>query len=262
MLEATKLEPIEAKCLAQHPRIRHGFFTRVGGVSQAPYAMLNCGPGSADTPGNIAENRARIARHLGSPQADVVTLYQVHSATALSIAGPVAAESRPKADAVVTSTPGLAIGVLTADCSPVLFADPIAGVVAAAHAGWRGAVGGILEAAIAEMERQGAQRANIFAAIGPTINQDSYEVGPEFETELLQSCADNVRYFRRNISHERARFDLPGYVADRLSAAKIGIIERCSPCTYANESLFFSFRRSQRRAEGDYGRQISAIVVT
>ena len=262
MLDQTKLEPIEANCLKQHSRFRHGFFTRVGGVSEGLYASLNCGPGSADAPGNVGENRARIAQHLGSPQTDVVTLYQVHSAVALTVAGPVAAENRPKADAIVTSTPGLAIGVLTADCAPVLFADPQAGVVAAAHAGWRGAVAGVLEAAIAEMERHGAKRANIRAAIGPTINQDSYEVGPEFETELLQSCADNARYFRRNISEARARFDLPSYVAHRLSAAKIGTIERCSPCTYENESLFFSYRRSQHRAEGDYGRQISAIVVT
>jgi YfiH family protein len=262
MRDETSLKPIESSCLNGLAGIRHGFFTREGGVSKAPYASLNCGPGSADAPANIAENRARIARHLGSPQADVVTLYQVHSATALAVNGPVATDNRPKADAVVTSTRGLAIGVLTADCSPVLFADAQAGVVGAAHAGWRGAVGGILEAAIAEMERQGAKRANIRAAIGPTINQESYEVGPEFETELLQSCSDNARYFRRYISETRARFDLPQYVEDRLLAAKVGTIERCSPCTYANESLFFSFRRSQHRVEDDYGRQISAIVVT
>jgi purine-nucleoside/S-methyl-5'-thioadenosine phosphorylase / adenosine deaminase len=256
------LEPIEASCLKRLPGIRHGFFTRVGGVSEQLYASLNCGPGSDDEPARVAENRARVAKQLGARHADVVTLYQQHSATALSVAAPVASANRPKADAVVTRTPGLAIGVLTADCAPVLFADRQAGVVAAAHAGWRGAHAGILEAAIAEMERQGADRARICAAVGPAINQNSYEVGPEFESQLLSGCPGNKRYFVRNNLHARAHFDLPAYVADRLAAAQIGQIERCSPCTYENESLFYSFRRSQHRKEVDYGRQISAIVVT
>ncbi len=180
------VETIRAPCLAELPGIRHGFFTRAGGVSQGIYAGLNCGPGSADDPGHVAANRARVCEHLGAAHADIVTLYQVHGATALCIDAPVPANDRPKADAVVTRTPGLAVGVLTADCAPVLFADADARVVAAAHAGWRGAVAGILEAAIAEMERQGAQRRNIRAAVGPAINQESYEVGPEFETDLVK----------------------------------------------------------------------------
>ncbi len=254
------LEPIEAACLSRLPGIRHGFFTRAGGGSRGLYAGLNCGPGSADDPMQVMANRARVAQHLGANHADVVSLYQVHSATALCIDAPVAAHDRPKADAVVTRTPGLAVGVLTADCAPVLFADARAGVVAAAHAGWRGAAAGVLEATIAEMERLGAERRNICAAIGPAINQDSYEVGPEFEAELLQGCSDNARFFaRRNTA--RARFDLPGYVENRLIAAGLGEVERHCPCTYENESLFFSFRRSQHRGEPDYGRQISAIVV-
>jgi YfiH family protein len=255
------LEPIEAACLKSLPGIRHGFFTRTGGVSGDIYTSLNCGPGSNDAPANVAHNRARVAGHLGALHPEVVTLYQVHSATAVHVTAPVAANDRPKADAVVTATPGLAIGVLTADCTPVLFADADAGVVAAAHAGWRGALGGVLEAAIAEMERLGARRSQIRAAIGPTINQDSYEVGPEFEAALIDSCADNSRYFVRPKPDARPHFDLPGYVEGRLAAAQIGTIERQSPCTYRNESILFSFRRSQHRHEADYGRQIAAIVV-
>jgi YfiH family protein len=255
------LQPLEAQNLKRLAGVRHGFFTREGGVSEGIYESLNCGPGSSDSAERVAENRARVARHLGVQQSDIATLYQVHGATALTVSEPVPREGRPKADAVVTRTPGLAVGVLTADCTPVLFADAQAGVVAAAHAGWRGAVGGILEAAIAEMERQGALRKRIVAAIGPTINQVSYEVGAEFEAELLKGCAGNSRYFARANERAKAHFDLPQYVEDRLIAAKIGSIERQSPCTYENESIFFSFRRSQHQKQVDYGRQISAIVV-
>jgi YfiH family protein len=255
------LEPIEATCLARLSGIRHGFFTRAGGGSQGLYASLNCGPGSADDPNAVAANRARVARHLGAGQPDLVTLYQVHGATALSVAAPVPGHDRPKADAVVTRTPGLAIGVLTADCAPVLFADAQARIVAAAHAGWRGAAAGILEATIAAMEELGAARRQIRAVVGPCINQESYEVGPEFETDLLARDPGNARFFARNNPHARARFDLPGFVENRLVAAGLGEVERQSPCTYENESLFYSYRRSQHRAEADYGRQISAIVV-
>lgn len=255
------LEPIQAQCLSELPGIRHGFFTRAGGVSEGLYAGLNCGPGSSDVAARVAENRARVAAHLGARHRDVVTLYQVHGKDACTISAPVVGDGRPKADAVVTSTSGLAVGVLTADCAPVLFADAEAGIVAAAHAGWRGAVAGILEATIAEMERQGASRARIRAAIGPSINQDSYEVGPEFEAELIKSCPNNTRFFTRDSAGGRARFDLPGYVESRLCAAGVEAVERQTLCTYANESLFFSFRRSQHRKEADYGRQISAIVV-
>jgi polyphenol oxidase len=256
------LEPLEARCLASLPGVRHGFFTRAGGVSRGLYASLNCGPGSSDESSHVAENRGRVARHLGAGERNLVTLYQVHGATALAVEGPVAAHDRPKADAVVTRTPGLAVGVLTADCTPVLFADPDAKVVAAAHAGWRGAAAGISEAAIAEMERQGARRSRIRAAIGPTIGQAAYEVGPDFEVQLLKGCADNERFFLRINPNARAHFDLPGFVAARLADAGLAEIERQSPCTYENESLFFSFRRSQHRNETDYGRQIAAIVVT
>jgi len=256
------LEPIQAHCLANLPGIRHGFFTRRGGVSDSLYASLNCGPGSSDEPTRVGENRARVAKHLGADEPEVVTLYQIHSAKALAVEGQVHAIGRPKADAVVTRTPGLAIGTLTADCAPVLFADTEAGVVGAAHAGWRGAMAGILEAAIAEMERLGGRRERILAAIGPAINQAAYEVGPEFKAALIRGNPDNGRFFHQTEPNGRPHFDLPGYVESRLGAAGLARVERHSPCTYANESLFFSFRRSQHLAETDYGRQISAIVVT
>ncbi len=255
------LEPIKARCLSDLPGIRHGFFTRAGGISEAPYDSLNCGPGSADASDRIAENRARVARHLGSETPDVVTLYQVHSPTAVAIDWPVSPLDRPKADAVITSAPGLAIGVLTADCAPVLLADPDAKVVAAAHAGWRGALAGVLEAAIGEMVRLGAQKARIRAAIGPSINQQAYEVGPEFEEQMVASCSNNRDFFSQKPSESRPRFDLAGYVERRLAEAGVGTIERQTLCTYENESNFFSYRRSQHRGEPDYGRQISAIVV-
>lgn len=256
------LQPIQASSLARSSRVRHGFFTRAGGVSEGLYAGLNCGPGSADAPANVAENRARVARHLGGSHPDVATLYQIHSPDAVAIDTPIAPDARPKADAVVTATPGLVIGVLTADCAPVLFADPDAGVVGAAHAGWRGAVGGVLESTVAEMEKLGARRNRIIAAIGPAINQVSYEVGPDFEAALLESCADNAMFLSRKSPQDRAHFDLPAFVEMRLRKAGVAEVERQSVCTYANESLLFSFRRSQHRSEGDYGRQISAIVVS
>ena len=255
------LEPIQAQCLASLPGISHGFFTRNGGVSDSLYASLNCGPGSSDEPAHIDENRARVARHLGAAEPEVITLYQIHSATALAVEGQVHANGRPKADALVTRTPGLAIGSLTADCAPVLFADPEARVVGAAHAGWRGAMAGILEAAITEMERLGGRRERIFAAIGPSINQAAYEVGPEFKAALIEGNLDNARFFDQSEPNARPHFDLPSYVESRLEAAGLAGIERQSLCTYANDSLFYSFRRSKHRGEADYGRQISAIVV-
>lgn len=255
------LKPITAANLLA-PNIRHGFFTREGGVSEGIYAGLNTGLGSNDDPAKVLENRRRVAEHLGAQHGSVVTLYQVHGATALTIDAPPDRAHLPKADAVVSKTPGLAIGVLTADCTPVLFADPGAGVVAAAHAGWRGAVGGILEAALAEMERQGATRGNIRAAIGPTISREIYEVGPEFEAELLKFDPGNEGFFHAPVPGARVHFDLPGYVACRLARAGLANVETCAPCTYGNDSLFFSYRRSQVQKDGDYGRQISAIVVS
>jgi hypothetical protein len=255
--------PITAPALAALDGIAHGFFGRVGGVSEGIYAALNCGHGSADATEAVRENRDRVARHLGARPGSVVTLYQIHSATAVVVDAPLPRDALPKADALVTATPGLVIGALAADCAPVLLADPEARVVAAAHAGWRGAVAGVVEAAIAAMEGLGASRPRIRAAVGPCINQPAYEVGPEFEAQVVALDAGNARFFSRPRGPEgRPHFDLPGYVHHRLQKAGIATAERCSPCTFANESKYFSYRRSRTRSEPDYGRQISAIVVT
>ncbi len=255
------LNPILSPAL-DLPGIRHGFFTRDGGVSDGLYAGLNCGLGSKDDPARVRENRARVARHLGGTSSEVLTVYQVHSGTAVRADGPIPRDALPRADAVVTTVPGLVIGILTADCTPVLFADPEAKVVGAAHAGWRGAVAGIIEATVTEMEQAGARRDRICAAIGPAISQATYEVGPEFEAEVVGLDPANRDFFTRPSHEDKSRFDLPGFVVRRLAALGLAAVERVSPCTYANESKFFSFRRTTHRSEPDYGRQISAIVVT
>ena len=242
--------------------IRHGFFTKQGGVSDGIYGSLNCGLGSNDDPAKVLENRARVARHLGATDHRLVTLYQTHSATALIIDQPYPRNAVPIADAVVTRTPGLVVGVLAADCNPVLFADSQAKVVAAAHAGWRGALGGIVESTISAMESLGADRSRIRAAVGPCINQPSYEVGPEFEAEFVTASAGYAAFFHRASPSSRPHFDLPGFVMMRLGRAGVGTTERVALCTYENESKFFSFRRTTHRKEADYGRQISAIMVT
>jgi polyphenol oxidase len=241
--------------------IRHGFFTKQGGVSDGIYTSLNCGLGSKDDPARVLANRARVARHLGGTTDQLVTLYQTHSATALVVDKPYPRDAVPSADAVVTRTPGLVIGALAADCNPVLFADPVAKVVAAAHAGWRGALGGVLEATITAMESLGAERTRIVAAVGPCINQTSYEVGPEFEAEFLKASADYDIFFHRSSPTSRPHFDLPGFVMMRLARSGVGTTERVALCTYQNESQFFSFRRATHRKEQDYGRQVSAIMV-
>jgi YfiH family protein len=255
------LSPIEASNLIALPGIRHGFFTRAGGISTGIYASLNCGLGSSDDTANVLENRRRVASHLGGRFDRVVTLYQEHGTKAFSVVQPIARDALPKADAIVTSTPGLVIGVLTADCTPVLFADPDAQVVAAAHAGWRGAVAGIIESTIKEMETRGAKRSRIAAVIGPCINQAAYEVGADFEAELVARDPAYARFLDRSKAGDKAHFDLPGFVLGRIAEAEITNIVNAADCTHANESLFFSYRRTTQRKEADYGRQISAIVV-
>lgn len=254
-------KPLLADNLAALPGIRHGFFTREGGVSQGLYAGLNCGLGSNDDRQAVRENRRRVAAHLGSGDWPVVTLHQTHSAVAGLVTGAIAGEL-PRADAVVTTTPGVVAGALAADCCPVLFADGHARVVAAAHAGWRGAVSGIVEATVEQMEAAGAARRRIHAAIGPCIGPSSYEVGPEFEAELLALSSANARFFRRASPDAKPRFDLPGYVLDRLEGLGLASVTAAHVCTYENESRLFSYRRATHRNEPDYGRQISAIVVT
>jgi YfiH family protein len=257
---------LEAETLKSLPGIRHGFFTREGGVSNGIYSALNAGLGSDDDQAAVRENRRRIAAHLGaslqgSPLPDIATNYQVHSATARIITDPDPEGERPEADALVTATPGLAIGALTADCTPVLFADANARVVAAAHAGWRGAVSGILEATVSAMESLGARRDAIHVAIGPAISQHAYEVGPEFEAQFLSQDPGNKRFFSVPPGRDRAHFDLTGFCHDRLDRLGLASTTDLDLCTYENESLLFSYRRKTHRGEPDYGRQISAIVL-
>jgi YfiH family protein len=253
-------KPITAANLGSLSGIAHGFFTRHGGVSQGGYSSLNCGLGSKDHPAAVRENRARVAQSLAA--ASLLTAHQIHSATAVVVEAAWGTGERPRADAMVTRTPGIALAVLTADCAPVLFADPEARVVGAAHAGWRGAVGGILEATIAAMEGLGAERRRIEAAVGPCIGRAVYEVGPEFEQEFLQLDAGNARFFTRQAADARPHFDLAGYAAERLGRAGINRVLDSASCTYAQADDFFSYRRSRALNEADYGRQISAIVLT
>ncbi|MEL7467723.1 MAG: peptidoglycan editing factor PgeF [Pseudomonadota bacterium] len=234
--------------------IAHGFFTREGGVSEGIYSGLNGGQGSKDAPEAVAENRRRITDHLGA--AHLASVNQVHSPDCIVVDGPL--EERPRADAMVSNTPGIAIAVLTADCTPVLFADREAGVIGAAHAGWKGAIGGVLETTLDTMITLGADRARIEAAIGPVISQRAYEVGPEFVERFLDEDPDNARFFAGG-QGDRAMFDLPGYCRERLRAAGIDRAEWIGHCTYSDEKRFYSYRRSCHRSEPDYGRLVSAI---
>jgi YfiH family protein len=237
---------------------RHGFFTRKGGASSGIFAGLNCGPGSSDLADAVEINRARVAEAIGVAPGHLLTVHQIHSDIALPVTAPFT--ERPRADALVTATPGLAIAVLTADCQPVLFSDATARVVGAAHAGWRGARDGILEATLAAMERLGAQRARIHAVIGPSISQPAYEVGPEFVEGFLDDDRDNARFFAQGPG-DRALFDLPAYGLHRLREAGIGRAIWTGHCTYRDPERFFSFRRTTHLGEADYGRLISVIRV-
>ena len=256
-------EFLRSKNLENLSRIKHGFFTRKGGVSaDDTYASLNCGFGSNDSAANVTQNRARVARALGAQKSSLITPYQTHSADVIVATEAWTPDKAPKADAVVTTKKGLAIGILTADCGPVLLADEKAGIVAAAHAGWRGAIGGVLEATIATMIRLGAKRSRISSALGPCLHQACYEVGPEFQAQFTETDPDYARFFSHIGNNERPHFDLPGFIMYRLEQAGLEEIANTATCTYENESLFFSFRRNTHQNSGDYGRQISAIVLT
>jgi polyphenol oxidase len=252
---------LRAASLSTLPGIRHAFFTREGGVSDGIYATLNGGLGSNDEPGRVTENRARMAASLGVRPDHLLTAYQIHSPDVAIVDGPWSLDRRPRADALVTRRPGLAIGVTTADCGPVLLADEWARIVGVAHAGWRGAAGGVIEATIAAMERSGADRERIKAALGPMIRQPSYEVGPEFIAAFRMQDEANERFFIPSSRAGHASFDLPAYIAARLGAAGIRDIEDLGRCTYSDPALFFSFRRSTHRGEADYGRHVSAIAL-
>lgn len=255
------LTPLKVSCLDGVSGLAHGFFTRAGGVSEGLYASLNCGLGSHDERSRVIENRRRVADCLGVPDTQLLTCHQIHSAAAHVVTRPWLPDSNPKVDALVTTVPGMAISVLAADCAPVLFADPVSRVIGAAHAGWKGALGGILEATIAAMERLGAQREHVRAALGPCIGPASYEVGDEFEARFVASDPANARFFRRVERDARPRFDLPGYVLHRLGRAGLATVENTTRCTYLDDQLFFSYRRATHRKEPDYGRLISAIVL-
>lgn len=252
---------IEAPELASYPNIRHAFFTREGGVSEGLYASLNGGLGSSDDPARVRENRSRMARELDVTPEALVSVHQVHSPDAVIVTAPWSGE-RPKADGMATTVPGLALAITTADCGPVLFADPHAGVVGAAHAGWRGALTGVLEGTIAAMESLGARRASIVAVLGPTISQGAYEVGDDFMQRFLAEASENDRFFSQNGKPGHAQFDLPAYIGHRLERAGIAEFANLDLCTYADEERFYSFRRTTHRGESDYGRLISAISLT
>ena len=236
--------------------VSHGFFTRRGGASSGIFSGLNCGRGSSDQSEAVAINRARVAEAMQADETALIGMKQVHSAHAVVVDGPLG--DYPEADALVTSTPGLVLTVLTADCQPVLFADRKAGVIGAAHAGWRGALDGVLEATLEAMEGLGARRGDTVAVIGPTISQRNYEVGPEFLETFLMDAPENARFFA-NGEGDRLQFDLPGYGLHRLRGAGIGHAEWTRHCTYSDAQRFYSYRRSTHAREADYGRLLSAI---
>ncbi|MEM7428434.1 MAG: peptidoglycan editing factor PgeF [Pseudomonadota bacterium] len=255
---------IEAECLKSGSggiRIRHGFFTREAGHSTGLYASLNTGLGSDDDRETVMKNRETVANALGLTGERLVTPYQIHSPDAVIVDEPWPPQHGPKADAAVTAKPGIAVAVNTADCTPVLFADPAAGVVAAAHAGWKGAFGGVLKWTVEAMVEAGASRQNISAAIGPTISQAAYEVGPEFKERFVEADNGYARFFIPSEREGHHMFDLPAFVEMRLEEAGIGHIENLHLCTYADEDRFFSYRRKTHRSEADYGRQLSAIAI-
>ncbi len=257
---ALELKPIEAAPL-RLPGVAHAFFTREGGVSTGIYRGLNTGIGSNDSREAVLENRARAARHIGAAPENLATPHQVHSADAVVVEAVWTSGHGPKADAVVTNRPGIAVGVGAADCGPVLFAEPQARVVAAAHAGWKGAFIGILESTIAAMERLGASREKIVAVLGPTISADAYEIGPEFSARFIAADAGNERFFRPSSRAGHSMFDLPAYIVARLEAAGLSAVGNLGLCTYADEARFYSFRRATHRGEPDYGRLLSAITL-
>jgi hypothetical protein len=243
-----------------HPRVRHAFFTREGGVSTGVYASLNGGTGSRDDPEKVRENRNRMAAALGVSAGRLLVPFQVHSADAIIVNEPWQG-ARPRCDGIVTNVPGLALGVTGADCGILLLSDPRAGVIGAAHAGWKGALAGILEATIVQMETLGARRADIAVALGPAIGANSYEVGPEFVARFVDVAPDHARFFTPSERDGHSWFDLPGFIGTRADEANVGSFEDLSLDTYADEGQFFSYRRMTHRGEPDYGRLIAAITL-
>ncbi|MCJ2033024.1 peptidoglycan editing factor PgeF [Methylobacterium sp. J-068] len=252
---------LEAPALSALPGIRHAFFTRQGGVSEGIHASLNGGLGSNDGPANVSENRRRMCGHLGVAEDSLVSLYQVHSPEVVVVEAPLSLADRPKADAMVTRVPGLALGIATADCGPILFADAAGGLVGAAHAGWKGALTGVIEATIGAMERLGAARGRIVAVLGPTIAQAAYEVGPDFIARFHAEAPGFERFLGSGRRPGYAQFDLPGFILARLAEAGIGGATALDRCTYSEPERFYSYRRTTHRGEPDYGRLISAVCL-
>lgn len=252
-------KPIQSEVL-KNAATTHGFFTRIGGASTGIYEGLNVGLGSDDERETVLENRRRIAESMGVTDDRLMMVYQVHSADVAIADTPWTMDNRPKQDAMVCSTPDIAIGIMTADCGPVLFQDAENGVIGAAHAGWKGATGGILENTISAMETIGAERENIVALLGPTISQKHYEVGPEFIENILGMNAKNETYFAPSTNANHAMFNLPQYILDRLHGQEVKA-SWTGDCTYSDEKQFFSYRRKTHRSEADYGRQISVIKI-
>jgi YfiH family protein len=257
---------LHSSSLSELAGVAHGFFTRQGGVSDGVYASLNGGLGSGDERARVIENRVRMSAALGVAPERFATVYQVHSPDVIVIDKNAMDKgwdegARPKADALVTRMPLLAIAVSSADCGPILFADGEARVIGAAHAGWKGALTGVLEATVAAMESQGAVRARIRAAIGPMISRAAYEVGPEFQARFLEADPANLDFFTPSERQGHSMFDLPAYIASRLAQSGIATIDDLCRCTYGDEALFFSYRRMTHRRETDYGRHLSAIAL-
>jgi hypothetical protein len=244
------------------PGVRHAIFTRRGGASTGVYASLNGGVGSRDAPAAVRENRARMAAALGVAPENLAIPYQVHSADVLALSAPFAPDARPRCDGIVTATPGLALGVTGADCGMILFADPEARVIGAAHAGWKGALNGVVEATVAAMVRLGARAPRIHAALGPCIAQASYEVGAEFVAAFAEADRSSERFFVASVNVGRSMFDLHGYIGERAARAGVGVFEDSGLDTYADEARFFSYRRATHRKDSDYGRLVSAIALS
>jgi polyphenol oxidase len=241
------------------PQVAHGFFGRQGGFSSGIYTSLNVGLGSEDDRALVLRNRQVVAEALVGKLENLVTAHQVHSAIAVVVTAPWGEDARPQVDGMVTNVPGIILGTLTADCGPVLFSDPTAGVIGAAHAGWKGALTGVTDATVLQMEALGAKRKNITAVLGPTISVTAYEVGAEFRDRFLEVSASHQQYFVRSVNTDHYMFDLPRYLVDRMIVFGIGTVQDLALCTYANPEDYFSYRRATHKNEKDYGRQIAAI---
>lgn len=255
------MKPVLSSALLKLGSIKHGFFTREGGNSSGIYTSLNCGRGSNDDRESVEKNRQEISGYFGISSHRLISAHQVHSANVIEVTGAFPSEKIPKVDGLVTATPRLALGILTADCGPILFADEKARVIGACHSGWKGAIGGVIQNTIGKMEDLGARRSSITAVLGPVISQVAYEVGPEFKENFTAEARGNNSYFKSSSRAEHFMFDLETFIIDTLYRQDLRHIESVNICTYGDEDRFFSYRRTTHRSEPDYGRQLSAICL-